>query len=327
MGISSAISAITKDNRTKVTKYYTLRKGENRLAKRKTQNVVTSMIQWHPGFATGLDLDLSKYRNEVAHEIEHNLNTKPLSIDILIRKKTGIKIEDNEIGKIFRQYNIVEYKSPDDHMDIDTYYKVYGYACLFKSYGEWVDVIKAEEVTISLFRYAKPKKLFRYFVRNGMFLSNPYPGIYYVEGKNLFPVQIIVTRELDIDKHIWLVALSGKLTKQQVEKILTKASQLSDEREKKLADSVLQVCVAANRKIVEKLKEENRMCQALREIMEPELRQSKEEGKAEAHAEVISIMINALREVGQKEADIKGLIVKKFCMLPEEAEKFMATIN
>ncbi len=306
------------------------------MAKRKLKNVTAGMIQWHPAFVTGIDLDLSKYRNGVVHENEHNLNSKPLSIDVLIRKKVNVRIEDNEIGKIFRRYNIVEYKSPDDHMDIDTYYKVNGYACLFKSYGEWVDAIKAEEVTISLFRYAKPQKLFQYFRRNGMTVSNPYPGIYYVEGKTLFPVQVVVTGELDVDKHIWLVALSGKLTEQQVEKILAKASQLTNEREKRLADSVLQVCVAANRKIVEKLKGENHMCQALAEIMEPEIRQWKAEsmaagraagraeGRAEARSEYITIVINMLRDLGQSDEDIQGIIIKNFSLHENEVEKYMA---
>ena len=301
------------------------------MAKRKLKNVTAGMIQWHPAFVTGIDLDLRKYRNGVVQEREHNLNTKPLSIDVLIRKKANVRIEDNEIGKIFRRYNIVEYKSPNDHMDIDTYYKVNGYACLFKSYGEWVDAIKAEEVTISLFRYAKPQKLFRYFRRNGMTISNPYPGIYYVEGKILFPMQVVVTGELDIDKHIWLVALSGKLTEHQVEKILAKASQLTNEREKRLADSVLQVCVAANRKIVEKLKEENHMCQALAEIMEPEIRQwkaearveGKAEGKAESKAEDITIVVNMLRNLGQCDEDIRGIIIKNFSLHSNEAEKYM----
>ena len=306
------------------------------LGKRKTKNVMGKIIQWHPGFVTGIDLDLSKYRSGVVHEREHNLNTKPLSIDVLVRKKAGLKIEDNEIGRIFRRYNIMEYKSPDDHMDIDTYYKVTAYACLLKAYGEWVDAIKAEDVTISLFRHAKPRKLFKYFIQSGMTISNPYPGVYYVEGKVLFPIQIIVTRELDIDKHIWLVALSGKLTKQQVEKILAKASQITSERERRLADSVLQVCVAANREIVEKLKEENHMCQALREIMEPEIRQwqaesraqglaeGRKKGKVETRAEDISIIVNMLRNLGQDEEDIKGLIIKNFSLLSDEAEKYMA---
>ena len=302
------------------------------MAKRKLKHVTAGVIQWHPAFVTGIDLDLSKYRNGVTHEREYNLNTKPLSIDVLIRKKANVQIEDNEIGKIFRRYNIVEYKSPDDHMDIDTYYKVNGYACLFKSYGEWVNAIKAEEVTISLFRHAKPQKLFQYFKRSGMTVSNPYPGIYYVEGKTLFPVQVVVTRELDIDKHIWLVALAGKLTEQQVEKILAKASQITNEREKRLADSVLQVCVAANKKIVEKLKGENHMCQALAEIMEPEIRQWKAEaraegraeGKAEGRADSIAIAVNMLRDLGQNDEDIKAIIIKSYSLHSNEAEKYMA---
>lgn len=132
----------------------------------------------------------------------------------------------------------------------------------------------------------------------------------------------------------------GKLTEQQVEKILAKASQLTDEREKRLADSVLQVCVAANKKIVEKLKGENHMCQALLEIMEPEIRQWKEEsmaagmaagraegmaaGRAETRSEDIAIAVNMLRDLGQSEDAIPGIIIKNFSLHSNEAEKYMA---
>ena len=265
---------------------------KRKISKRTPKNVVPKHVQWHPGFVTGIELDFDKHREGVTHEKEYNLNTKPLAIDVLIRKKEGVRIEDNEIGRIFRRYNIVEYKSPDDHMDIDTYYKVNGYACLFKSYGEWMDAIKAEEVTISL-----------------------------------FPVQIVVTGELDIDKHIWLVALSGKLTKQQMEKILEKASQLTDEREKRLADSVLQVCVAANSRIVEELKEENLMCQALREIMKPELeemeRRGERRGEKRGEKRAILVMIKALRQLGQADDDIKGIIIKNFHLKQTEVEEYI----
>ncbi len=33
----------------------------------------------------------------------------------------------------------MEYKSPSDSLDIDTFYKVTGYACLYKSYGKTTD--------------------------------------------------------------------------------------------------------------------------------------------------------------------------------------------
>ena len=212
------------------------------------------------------------YRSGMTKAREYNLNTKPLTIDVLIPKGKNAKNGDSEIGKIFRQYNILEYKSPNDRMNIDTCYKVNGYACLFKSYGEKVNCIKAKDVTISLFRHTKPKKLFDCFRKEGIGVTKPYPGIYYIDNMP-FAMQIVVIRELDFDKHMWLVALSGRLPKEQVRKILKRASELTDPQEKELVDSVMQVCLAANRKTVEELKreEDDRMCQALLEIMEPEL--------------------------------------------------------
>ena len=55
------------------------------------------------------------------------LSKKPLQIDELV-----IKVHDNEkiqknIGRIFRKHNIVEYKSPEDYLTINDFYKVYGY--------------------------------------------------------------------------------------------------------------------------------------------------------------------------------------------------------
>ena len=104
-----------------------------------------------------------------------------------------------------------------------------------------------------------------------------------------------------------------------MEKILEKASQLTDEREKRLADSVLQVCVAANSRIVEELKEENLMCQALREIMKPELEEMEKRGEKRA----ILVMIKALRQLGQADDDIKGIIIKNFHLKQTEVEEYI----
>ncbi len=37
------------------------------------------------------------------------------------------------IGRIFRKYNIIEYKSPVDYLGIDDFYKVYGYLGFYKA--------------------------------------------------------------------------------------------------------------------------------------------------------------------------------------------------
>ena len=107
----------------------------------------------------------------------------------------------------------MEYKSPLDHLDIDTFYKAGAYASLYKAYGESVDERKVEDITVSMIRESKPVGLFGYFKEHGIKATNPYKGIYYVMDAVLFPTQIIVTKELNPDEHVWLKALSGGMKK------------------------------------------------------------------------------------------------------------------
>ena len=116
-------------------------------------------IQWHPAFIAAMNLELIQNRNDLVFEKEYNLNTKPLEIDLLVIKKyVSVKIT-NEIGHLFKGHNIIEYKSPEDNLDIDDFYKTVAYASLYKAYGETVDSIKADDITVSIIREAKPEKL------------------------------------------------------------------------------------------------------------------------------------------------------------------------
>ncbi len=90
-------------------------------------------IQWHPGFVAAMNLEFAKDRERLIFEKEYNLNTKPLEIDLLvIRKDSSVRIS-NEIGSLFKGHNIMEYKSPEDGLDIDDFYKAGAYASLYKS--------------------------------------------------------------------------------------------------------------------------------------------------------------------------------------------------
>ena len=281
-----------------------------------------AQIQWHPAFVAAMNLEFRQNKNELIYEKEYNLNTKPLSIDLLVLKKHGDVPIENEIGRIFRGHNILEYKSEDDHLDIDVFYKVSSYAALYKAYGERLDSVKAEDVTVSLIRRAKPEGLFRYFTEHGTLVRNPYPGIYYIESEVLFPTQIVVVRELDKASHIWLGALSGKLEKRDMEGLLESTRALHEKSEKEFADSVLQVSIAANKRIVDELKGvEKDMCQALLEIMEPEINQIKQETRQEA----IAITVKTLRDLGQPDGSIREILIKNFELLPADADKFFCS--
>ncbi len=280
-------------------------------------------IQWHPGFVAAMNLEFAKDRESLIFEKEYNLNTKPLEIDLLVIKKEATVRIDNEIGSLFRGHNIMEYKSPEDALDIDDFYKTGAYASLYKAYGETTDAVRADDVTVSLVREAKPEGLFRYFREHGYRVSSPYSGIYYIEDKVLFPTQIVVTGELDEISHIWLGALTGRMQKQGMVKLLEQVERLSEKADKEFADSVLEVSIGANKKVVEELIGDGSMCQALMEIMEPQLLLREKEGIKEGIKKGIQGTVDTLKEFGHGEPEIKKAIMNRYALSEEEAEGYL----
>ena len=76
-------------------------------------NTNDDKIQWHPAFDAALQIELEDEAEYLEFEPEHLLSKKPMQIDVLVKNEKDVKIKKN-IGRIFRQYNIIEYKSPED---------------------------------------------------------------------------------------------------------------------------------------------------------------------------------------------------------------------
>ncbi len=264
-------------------------------------------IQWHPGFAAAMHLELNKYKDNLIFEKEYNLNTKPLEIDLLIIKKETDAPISNEIGIFFKGHNILEYKSPEDHLNIDSFFKTTAYACLYKSYSATVDGIRADDITLSIVREAKPEGIFKYFREHNCQITNTYQGIYYIKGPFPFPAQIIVTRELDPKEHTWLRALSGKLDEKDIENLLANTNRLTGKAEREMADSVLEVSVKANKQIIKKLMGDENMCNALMEIMEPKIKELMEPKMEEIRKESQLEGLREGRREGLKEGRREGL--------------------
>ena len=101
----------------------------------------------------------------------------------------------------------------------------------------------------------------------------------------MFPVQIIASSELDMDLHVQLKALTDNLDEPLMWKYLQEVSVFT-EREKNLADVVLQVIVNSNMEKVQKWKgSEQTMCEALRVLMADELNEERVEGRIEGQRE------------------------------------------
>lgn len=288
-------------------------------------------IQWHPGFVAAMDMELSRNREKLKLESEHNLNRKPLEIDLLVIKKEPYEEIHNEIGKLFRGHNIMEYKSPSDTININTLYKVTSYACLYKSYETATETVKENDITISIVRETKPEKLFKYFKENNVEVTMPYKGIYYVNWIPLFPIQIIATRELEQDKHMWIKALTDKMEKEDMEKLIEKSSEISNEHEKELVESILEVTLKANSSVAEKLIGDVKMGEMILKIVQPLILEKEKKAKTEGIQEGIEKGIEKGKILGAIEIlrsfnsndDIKTIIMDKYHLTESDAEKYL----
>lgn len=206
--------------------------------------------QWHPAFCAAMELELCENREDLEYQKEYNLSRKPLQADLLvIKKKPQVSIK-NEIGEMFRSWNIMEYKSPDDGMDIDDFYKVNAYACLLKAQGKYVDAYPASEITVTLVRQRYPDAMIQALEREGFSVTERTKGIYEVQGNLLFPTQIIVAGQLAGPEHIWLRSLTNQIEKNEFQNLADQIAGLHGREEKACADAVLDVVTSTNAGVV-----------------------------------------------------------------------------
>ena len=196
------------------------------------------------------------------------------------------------------------------------------YAHLYKSYGKTVDEIKEDDVTITMIREVKPVKLFQYFEEHSYPVTNPYRWIYYI-GNVTFPTQIIVTRELDGKHHKRPRVLSGRLERDNIWELLDSRKRLTEKTDRELADSILEVSIGANRQLIEELGGDDSMYEVLMEIMEPQIKLRENESRKEGIKEGIKGTIIALRNLGQKNSEIKTAIMEIYALSEDEAAEYL----
>jgi hypothetical protein len=196
---------------------------------------------WHPAFVQAIEQELEESLDVLSFESEHQLTAEPLKIDVLIIKKEKNVVIQKNIAKIFRSYNIVEYKSPADRATIEDYHKTQCYARLYASLNK-VDI---NEMSVSVVATRHPRKLLA-FLKKQYGVKHTQPGIYLVE-RDTCPTQIIVSEELSEKDNFWLGNLRNDLTGEQLERVFIVAS----ERDK--IDAYLYAIGDANAEKVEEL--------------------------------------------------------------------------
>ena len=216
-------------------------------------------------------MEFRENKLDLEFQSEVNLNTMPLRVDmILIKKKQDLELK-NEIGKIFRQYNLIEYKSPNDTLNYDDFLKGIAYAYLFKSYEKHVDDISLYDVTLTFIREIPPLKLLKKLKEMDFIVEEAAPGIYYINRDSDISIQIIVTKHLDQTQHIWINSLTNQIDEQHARKLVDITKNLTELDDKNYADSVWEVVATENIELLNRLREDKDMCNALAKIMKPEI--------------------------------------------------------
>ena len=234
-----------------------------------------------------------------------------MAIDVLIIKKKDAEPIHKNIGKIFRKYNIIEYKSPSDSLSVDDFYKVYGYTNFYKADTGKVNEIPIQELTITLVSKRYPRELIRHLkeVRHYT-IDNPEEGIYYVIG-DILPIQIFVTNRLSPEKNLWLYSLTDTLEDMSVTRRLLE--DYKKNKEDQLYQAVMEIIVKANEN---RLKEGKRdMCNALLELMKDELDEKREEGIREGESlgeNRINQLILKLSELNRTDEILKAAADREY---------------
>ena len=243
-------------------------------------------IKFHYGFYGAVKVIYGGVRDSFSFLQEQQLGKEPVRLDMLVVRKDDACVLSDPIGSFFRKHNILDYKSPDDALSINDFYKTQGYACIYRSRSVSGE-IRGDELTVSIFRHTYPRKMFSMLAGEGHEVKSDYPGIYRVAGHLTVPAQVVVSSQLPDGEYEALKVLTRNARERDIVKFM---DDNQDNRElSEDISAILRVSMAANEELYRRLEEESIMVGAFERFVERRLAKAREEGisvgKAEGRAE------------------------------------------
>ena len=223
-------------------------------------------------------------REEVEFQQEVELGDRPLRTDAIFVSRLEVIPFIDALGGRLNKRNVIEYKSPGDSLSIDDFFKVVGYACIYKSDGKTVNEIPFGDVSVFIFCYAYPRKTFAILKEMGFIVSEAQPGIYCVEAALSLSVHVVIIPQLP-EGYEELKILAPKAKKEDALKVLEDARKNDDPYYIEHIEAGLRVSMAANPELYEEIREESIMVDVFERIFAKELTEKKTEGRAEGRAE------------------------------------------
>ncbi|MDR1505494.1 MAG: hypothetical protein LBI67_00155, partial [Treponema sp.] len=173
-------------------------------------------IPWHAAFFEAVLLELEQYQDVLEFQAEYPLTSEPLQIDVVIIKKTADVFIKKNIARIFKQINLVEFKSPGDYFSVTDFYKVLGYTFLYAS----LNTVSVRDMTVTVIESRYPRELFKYTGKGRV--HETAPGIHQISGYPL-DIQVIENGKLLPEENLWFRGLTKDLKIETADAILTES--------------------------------------------------------------------------------------------------------
>ena len=175
-----------------------------------------SKIYWHEAFFEALQLEFHQYKYALEFDNEYRLSEEALRMDVLVIKKDNdIQIEKN-IGRIFKKYNIFEYKSELDYFSLWDYNKVLGYAFMYSAFEK----VRMSDITISISLTIYPRELIKILKTEcGLKIQKFNNGVYHIIG-DVVPIQLLESKNLPENENVFLRNLRSNLSSEDMLKTL-----------------------------------------------------------------------------------------------------------
>ena len=266
----------------------------------------TWRTRFHYGFYAAMEVEYDLKKIPLTYEQEVELGKDPIRLDFLIIKKEPHVILHDPIGEFFKQINIFEYKSPEDGLSIDDFYKVQGYGLIYKGFGRKVNELPVENITLTIVRHTHPRDMIKMLEDSGILVRETYPGIYRFEGNLSIPVQLVISSQLPLGEYDGLRLIAKGATIEDIKNYAERAIASDNERIKENARTVIDVCLDAN----ENLGEVKEMYEAVREVFKDAFAKERQNGINEEKERVAVDMIrknyplDAIKDISKLSEDI-----------------------
>ena len=205
---------------------------------------------WHKAFEAFLNIRISRYEGvELDKEVE--VGVDPPRIDFIILVNDGTAVFEESIFKLFRKVNIIEYKSQDDSLNEDVLYKACGYAGMYISTTAHKTGVSRDDVTISVFRTVKNKRLFSDLEKAGRLTKTDTPGIYHVSVFWDIPFQIIITSELEGPEYAACRVIAAEVQEADVQQVVNSSYRTDDGNLKDYYRDILSLLANNHRRLLQ----------------------------------------------------------------------------